>query len=152
MTELKQANRLHWVEDEASESGIGIVIDHYAKSHLSQVTELMDLLGLPAPANSDAPLKLPVLLALDARAAGGIGFSTRPVFALIEILSAAAEVPDADLQSGRATTVPPLGLVGQSLHIHYSTNKPDDPSVESGTVTGGSISTTLTWLPKACSA
>ncbi|MGB5209517.1 MAG: hypothetical protein WBN31_07575 [Gammaproteobacteria bacterium] len=129
MTELKQANRLHWVDDDDSESSIGIVIDHYAESHLAQVTELMDLLGLPAPANSGAPLELPVLLALDARATGGIGFSTRPVFALIEILSAAVAVPDADLQSGRATTVPPLGLVGQKLHIHYSTNKPDDSSV-----------------------
>jgi hypothetical protein len=129
MTELKQANRLSWVSDTDSESSIGIVIDQYAESHLAQVTELMDLLGLPAPDDSDAPLKLPVLLALDASEAGGIGFSTRPVFALIEILSAAVEVPDADLQSGRATTLPPLGLVGQRLQIHYSTDEPDDSSV-----------------------
>jgi len=129
MTELKQANRLHWVHDEDSDSEIAVVIDHYAEKHSAQVSELLDILGIPAAAEPGGTLKLPVMLALDAKAVGGIGFSTRPVFALLEILSAAVEVPEADLKTGKAASFPPPGLVGQKLRIHYSAGKPDGASV-----------------------
>jgi hypothetical protein len=93
MTTLTQAHRLHWVEAPGEGGQFSMVIDHYAPAYTAEVGELLALLGLSAVKDHSAQLVLPVFLALDGRDAGGVGLITRSVGDLVEMLSAAVEVP-----------------------------------------------------------
>ena len=121
---LTQAQCLHWIED-PRDHGYSIVIDNYAPAHTARVTELLDLLGLPAPQDGTGQLVLPVSLALHGRDNGGIGIITRSVFDLMEILSASIEVPEHEKHSGIAAMYPPTGLAGKALRIRSTTEKPE---------------------------
>ncbi len=121
---LTQAQCLHWIEDPHNHNYF-IVIDKYAPTHTTRVTELLDLLGLPALKNDTDQLILPVSLALHGRENGGIGIITRSVFDLMEILSAAVEVPKHEKDSGVATMYPPSGLAGKALRIHHARENPE---------------------------
>lgn len=129
MTRLKQANRLHWAKQTGAGEGLVIVIDGFAEGYAAEVGELLEILSLPVSAASTEPVTLPVTLALDARNLGGIGMSTRPIFHLVEILSASVDVPESDIESGRATRFPPMGTIGQQLQVHYSPGRPDNAMV-----------------------
>ncbi len=129
MTGLTQANRLHWVKRPGEGEGYAVVIDHFADAHAAQVDELLEILGLPESLASSEPVTIPVLLALDASEVGGIGMSTRPIFSLVEILSSAVDVPETDIESGRATRFPPPGVAGRDLKVHYSSRRPDNALV-----------------------
>jgi len=121
---LTQAQCLHWIEDPHNHS-YSIVIDNYAPAHTARVTELLDLLGLPALSDATGQLILPVSLALHGRDNGGIGIITRSVFDLMEILSASIEVPEHEKHSGIATMYPPTGLAGKALRIRHSRENPE---------------------------
>jgi hypothetical protein len=129
MTELTQMHRLHWIEDSQYSGNFSITIDHYAPTHTAKVNELLGLLGLPATKNHSPPVVLPVSPALDGRDTGGIGITTRSVFRLVEILSAAVELPEQDRHNGTTGDYPPPGMVGKTLRIHYSKVKPDRSAV-----------------------
>ncbi len=129
MTRLKQANRLHWVKPAGGGGDLAIVIDHFAEDYAAEVDELLEILSLPAVGASGGQVSIPVSLALDGRKLGGIGLSTRPIFKLVEILSASVHVPEADIESGRATRFPPLGVAGQSLKVLHSSSRPDNALV-----------------------
>ena len=58
-----------------------------------------------------------------------MGFSTRSVWDMVEILSARIQVPDADERDGLVVPAPPPGRLGQSLQIRYSKNEPDNAYV-----------------------
>jgi hypothetical protein len=69
-------------------------INHQAPTYTAEVNELLQLLGLPAPKDHSSALVLPVSLALDGRDSGGIGMTTRSVYHLVAILSAASSQLD----------------------------------------------------------
>jgi hypothetical protein len=121
---LTQAQCLHWIEDPHNHS-FSIVIDNYAPAHTARVTELLDLLGLPALQHGTERLILPVSLALHGRETGGIGIITRSVFDLMEILSASIEIPEQEKHSGAATMYPPTGIAGKALRIRHATERPE---------------------------
>jgi hypothetical protein len=129
LTTLTQANRLHWVTAPERAGQYSIVVDHYAPEYASDVDEFIELLGLPRPAEADLQLVVPVYLALDGRRSGGIGITTRSVGDLIEMLSAAIDVPDEDQQSGFAASFPPLGPAGQDLRVRFSESRPENAAV-----------------------
>jgi hypothetical protein len=100
MASLTQAHRLHWVADARPDRSHAIVIDRDTPASAAQADELLTLLGVPLPADPEAQVVVPVVLALDGRDSGGIGLITRSVADLVEILSAAIEVPEADQRRG----------------------------------------------------
>ncbi|MEA3292374.1 MAG: hypothetical protein U9Q71_08775 [Pseudomonadota bacterium] len=109
MTELTRRHLLHWVEDAQHPGAFSVVIDGYAPTYAAEVDVLLRLLGLTAQKDPSQAVVLPVFLALDGRDSGAIGITTRSVLRLIEILSAAVEVPQQDEDDGFATDYPPLG-------------------------------------------
>lgn len=129
MTELSRAYRLHWAEDPERAGSFSVVIDHYAPTHAAEVGELLGLLGLPAPEDPSRPVILPVALALDGREFGGIGITTRSVFDLVEILSAAIELPEEDQENGTTASYPPSGAVGRELRIRRADARPEHAHV-----------------------
>lgn len=129
MVTLTQAQRLHWVEDPGQKGSFSVVIDDYAATHAAEVSELLDLLGLAVPKGRSEQVILPVFLALDGRDSGGIGIITRSVYRLVEILSAAIEVPDEDQRNGTATSYPPPGVTGRELRVRRSKTRPEYAAV-----------------------
>lgn len=129
MTRLTQAQRLHWIEDLRHTGHFSIVIDRYAPAHTDDVDELLNLLGLPAPENRSTQIVLPVSLALHGRESDAVGITTRSVVDLMEMLSAAVELPQADQRTGVAVTYPPAGAAGSDLRVRYSTTKPERAAV-----------------------
>jgi len=129
MSELTQVRRLHWIEDPLHTGNFSVVIDHYAPTYADEVIELVRLLGLLVPKDSSQSIVLPVSLALDGRETGEIGITTRSVMRLMEILSAAIEVPPQDEDNGAAIDYPQLGPIGGELRIRHSKTKPDSATV-----------------------
>jgi len=129
MTTLTRAGRLHWAGDLPDQDDLSLIIDHYAPTYVAEVNELLRLLGLPAPKDHSAPVILPVSLALDGRESGGIGIITRSIYTLMEMLSAAIEVPEKDQHNGATASYPALGLAGKDLRVRYSSSKPEHATV-----------------------
>lgn len=129
LTKLTETHRLHWLENPRQPGSFSIVIDRYAPDYSAEVRELLSLSGLPVPAGSPARMILPVSLALDGRETDSLGITTRSVADLIEILSAAVDIPKEELQSGVAKTYPPPGHAGRDLRIHNSETKPNNGAV-----------------------
>ena len=129
MTELTQMHRLHWIEDQQHSGKFSIIIEHYAPTYTARVDELLGLLGLPATKNHSRPVVLPVSLALDGRATEGIGMTTRSVLRMVEILSAAVELPEQDQRNGATLDYPPPGMLLKALRIRYTKVKPDPAAV-----------------------
>ena len=129
MTELTRMHRLHWIEDAQHTGRFSVVIEHYAPTYAAEVDELLRLLGLPAAKDPSQAVVLPVSLALDGRDSGGIGITTRSIMRLMEILSAAIEVPEQDQNNGTTTDYPPLGPLGRKLRIRHAKSKPGRTAV-----------------------
>ena len=124
MAALTLTRRLHWVENPQQSDSFSVVITDYAPTYMAEVNELLELLGLPVPGDPSAQIILPVSLALDGRASGGIGITTYTVWDLVELLSAAIEIPQEDQQNGVARSYPIAGLAGNSLRIGYAEARP----------------------------
>jgi hypothetical protein len=129
MATLTRAHRLHWVEDPQHAGRLSLVIDHYAPDYAAEVAELLSLLGLPAKGAGSEQLVLPVSLALDGRDSGGVGITTRSVIDLVQMLSAAVELPEEHQRNGIAATFPPPGPVGRQIHIHHARARPQHAAV-----------------------
>lgn len=129
MAGLTRAHRLHWIDDRQHPGNFSVVIDHYAPTYATEVDELLRLLGLPAPAQPSPRLVLPVNLNLDGRNTGGISLATRSVFRLVEILSAAVEVPEQDQGNGTTADYPAPGPIGRQLRIRRAKTRPEHATV-----------------------
>ena len=130
MTMLTEAHCLHWIENPQQSGSSSIVIDHYAPAYTTEVGELLTLSGLPAPTpDSAGQVILPVFLALDGRKSRSLGITTRSVADLMNILSAAIDVPEEELHKGVAATYPQSGLAGRGLRIHHSNTRPEHATV-----------------------
>lgn len=122
---LTRDHRLHWVESAADQAQFSMVIDQSQAMHAAQVKTLLQLLGLPAAKPGQRQVVIPVLLALDGAAVGALGITTRSVWDLVEILSAAIEVPAQDEAAGTVIPAPPPGRVGRELKIAFSAEEPE---------------------------
>jgi len=94
MDTLSRAHRLHWIKDPDAGDSISIVIDRSSPGFENEIGELLSLLGLTAVNNDMQIVVLPVALALVSRQSAGIAIMTRSVWDLLQILSAAIDVPE----------------------------------------------------------
>jgi hypothetical protein len=117
-------HRLHWVENPQLNGKFSIVINDYSPTYDAEVDELLSLLGLAVPMDRLQTVVMPVSLALSERQSGAIGITTRSVLRMMEILSAAIEIPAEDTRNGTVTDYPSLGPPGEKLLIHYSKARP----------------------------
>ena len=127
MTSLTRQNRLHWVSDTSVEDSLVLLIRKPAGD--ATVIELLELLQLPTDKAGQDLIVIPVTLALDGITEDGIGMTTRSLWELLEILSAAVEVPAEDERSGVAVSFPRLGRAGRELKIGYSEERPENAYV-----------------------
>jgi hypothetical protein len=129
ISELTREHRLHWAADARAKGKFALTVDQAEPRHAAQVRELRELAGLPLEKNPSSRATIPVTLAWNAAAAGGLGITTRSVLDLMEILAGAVDVPQQDLAAGMATAYPPPGRIGRQLRVHYAESKPDSAYV-----------------------
>ena len=129
VTQLTQGHRLHWVEQPGKAARLSMVIDQSDPAYASQIQQLLRLLGLPPAPPQEQLLVIPISLALSGSGDRGIDISTRSVWDMVEILAARVEVPEADQRDGIAVQVPRPGRTGQSLHIRYTREEPENAYV-----------------------
>jgi hypothetical protein len=125
VTDLSRQHRLHWVEQPGHEGRFSMVIDQSSPENAARVAQLLTLLGLPPADREQRLVVIPVSLALEGGAQGGLGISTRSVWDMVEILSARVEVPGTDISQGMVVEAPPPGRLGRALTIHYSRDEPE---------------------------
>jgi hypothetical protein len=127
MTQLSQLGCLHWVETKPGE--FAVAIERCGAEHVEQVAALLEVLGIPVSHATGANLVLPVGLALQRNTDSDITLTTRSIIDLMELLSAAIDVPQADLDSGIAKSFGPRGAVANRLRVAYSKDKPKSAAV-----------------------
>jgi hypothetical protein len=124
MTTLTREKRLHWVSEAGDSDRLSLLIQRPGGDDV--VVELLELLQVPTEEANRDHVVVPVSLALDGMNEDSIGITTRSLWELVEILSAAVQVPTADEKSGRATSFPPPGRGGRDLQISFTEDRPDD--------------------------
>jgi hypothetical protein len=129
ITQLDSAGVLYWVEDLRKDVEYALVIRGYAPAYVTEVHELLGLLGLGVPEDQSKDIVLPVFLALEGPVSGGIAIYTRSIFELMTMMSASIEAPEDHVSSGLAIKYPPLGPAGRGLHIRRSEGNPQTASV-----------------------
>ena len=127
MTQLGQAGCTHWVEPQPNTAAIAI--ENCTSREDASVQDLLSLLGIAKAYSPGSRLVLPVSLDAQGTARGDITVTTRSLIDLVEILTAAIEVPDEDLRSGAAAQSPPAGLIGTRLRVAYSKTSPANAAV-----------------------
>ena len=123
MTSLTRENRLHWVDRGDDEQGTALVLHNPDAD--ARIIELLQLLSLPMATAQEKRIFIPTSMALHGAAENGIGITTRSLWELVEILTAAVQVPPADESSGAATTFPRTGRAGRDISIAYSEDRPE---------------------------
>ena len=106
-----------------------MVIEPTTAQDRAAADELLTLLELPAAQADAHRITVPVFMALHGEEAGGMGMATRSLWELVEILTAAVQVPAADLESGTASAYPRAGRPGRDLKISYSEDRPERPYI-----------------------
>jgi hypothetical protein len=129
VSQLGQAEVLNWVDDPKSENRFSIVIHHFRPQYEAETRELLHLLGQPWPASDTGKIIIPVSQGVGGGAGEGIAFTIRSVFDLMEIFSAAVDIPAEDIESGAAVNYPPASPLGEKLHIHRFRAKPENAYV-----------------------
>lgn len=126
MAELTELGCLHWVETKPGEFAIAIA--RCSAEHAESVAALLTLLGVTAR-TTDSRLVLPVSLAVERTTDTDVSLTTRSIVGLMELLSAAIDVPQADLDSGTAKRYGSPGRVGARLRVLYSVDQPEHAAV-----------------------
>ena len=124
MAQLMQQYRLHWVTVGDSPGQFAWLIERSTPDVSAQVDELFQLLDLARPPSDASTIYVPVIPALQRDPAGGINIQTRSVYQLVEILSAAVELPEEDVANGVVAEKPPLGPLASSLRIKHVNSQP----------------------------
>lgn len=127
MAQLTTLGCLHWVETKPGE--FAIAIERCGAEHVAAVAALLDILDIPISHATNAGMVLPVALGLKRNSDTDITLITRSILDLMELLSAAIDVPDADLESGITKSYGPPGEVGSHLEVTYSKDRPQHASV-----------------------
>ncbi len=128
MQKLTQAHRLQWVQD-FQKNNLFVTIDRSDGIFKTEINELIALLGLTNIKTNSQPLIVPV--SSDIYLPGGniIAIKTRSVWGMMELLSAAIELPAQDLENSTAATYLTKGFTAKSLHIHVAKKKPENAYV-----------------------
>ena len=127
-SKLDKAQRLHWTKNSQNSDRYSIVIDHYWPDYSADVAEIYKLLDLSAPEKFSSRIEIPVSLGPDNPVEGGVSISTRSIYRLLDILSAAIDVPEQDQVNRKALSYPPPGLVGQKLRVRRASVAPETAS------------------------
>lgn len=125
IAQLTRSHRLKWVEDRDKPATFALVIDQSQPDHAAMVAEMLTLLGLSRADYTSPRIVLPVSLALNSAELGAVGFTTRSVWDLVEILSARIEVPQIDVTDGVVASAPPPAKIGKMLRVHHSEKEPE---------------------------
>jgi hypothetical protein len=126
---LGRAEVLNWVKDSERSGRFSAVIHHFRPGYEAETRELLHLLGLPGPAAAASEIVIPVSRAIGQGNREGITFSTRSVYDLLEMLSAAVDVPGEDAETGAAISYPRASPLGRQLRILRSRDEPEDAYV-----------------------
>jgi len=122
--ELHRASILHLVGDPRQGVAFDIVVENNAPQYHDKVNEFFSLLKLPLPDHGDEDIVIPVYFAIKTGGTWGMAITTRSTFDLIEILTAAIDVPQEHIEKNLVTIYPPIGLPGQDVRIISSPEKP----------------------------
>ena len=123
MAMLTMERRLHWVNTPNSDELSLLILKPDGDK---AVMEMLVLLQLPAEQAEQERIVIPVTLALDGKTEDGIGLTTHSLWTLVEVLSAAVQVPAEDERRGITTDFPKQGRLGRQLQIHYTKDQPED--------------------------
>ena len=124
ITRLDRAHCLHWVGDTEQTGVMDLVIETAAPCDQPGV-DLLNLLGIRERATPGTPVSLPVAPSRASRDPSVISLVTRNLWSLVDILSAAVQVPAEDATNGTATSFPKLGAVGEELEIRHTRSRPE---------------------------
>ena len=127
--ELDQAGILQLVEDPGQDAPFDILISNYSPAYTEVVKEYLTLLGISVPSDESDDIVLPVYFAVNKGKTGSVAISTRSTYDLIEILSAAIDIPTEHVEAGFVRDYPEMGLAGKNLNIRASKDKPKQASV-----------------------
>jgi hypothetical protein len=126
---LGRAEVLSWVNESGHGGGYALVIHHFRPDYEADVGELLRLLGLPGPSPDADLIVIPVSQGPGAGSGEKIVITTRSVYDLVEIFSAAVDIPPKDIERGAAINYPPASPLGKSLHIRHARSKPENAYV-----------------------
>jgi hypothetical protein len=129
VSQLGQAEVLSWMEDSEPRGRFSAVIHHFRPVYEAETRELLRLLGLPGPAADASEIVIPVSRGFGRGKRDGIAVTTRSVYDLVEMLSAAVDIPGEDIESGAAVNYPAASPLGRRLRILRSRAEPEDAYV-----------------------
>lgn len=127
MISLTHSNQLHWISAGDNKEKLSLFIQNTDGD--ARIRELFNLLELPQTSTTTERIVLPVSMALRSADDTGVGITTHSLWELVEILTAAVQVPAEDQANGATTTFPRHGRAGRELAINYSENRPENASV-----------------------
>jgi hypothetical protein len=107
----------------------GETIREHKPKRTQEIRELLTLLEQPQTMNISEPVVLPVYHSIEEPESGGIAVTTSSIYDLIEIMSAAIDVPEEHRESGLAINYPAPGLAGQEVRIFRAGDRPGNASV-----------------------
>ncbi len=124
MTGLTQRQCLHWIGRGSDPEASDLLIEARGSCALA-ADELLALLELPVESREGTRVQVPVTLSEEGAIPGGVTISTRSIWELVEIMSAAVQVPTADQRGGMVSTMPASGRPGRGLRIGYAESRPE---------------------------
>jgi hypothetical protein len=125
MTELTHQHSVYWARASREAASVSLAIEPSTAETAALASELLELLGIPVRIAQGERISVPISLALHGAESGGIGVTTRSIWELVEILTAAVQVPVEDENSGIASQPPRQGRPGRDLRIHYADSEPE---------------------------
>ena len=129
LIDLHDTGHLDWARDPREDVQFSIVIRDYEPKRTQEIRELLNLLGQPQQKVDETPIVLPIFDAIEEPETGGIAVTTSSIYDLIEILSAAIDIPEEHQESGLAIRYPPPGLAGKEVRILRASARPGNASV-----------------------
>ena len=125
ISRLSQTHHLQWIKDPEHPDRLSLFVDRSARESTDLLRELLQLLGLPPLADAEKHALIPVSSTVYQTGSAGVAISTRSILQLIQIMSAAVQVPPEDERDGVAIRFPTPGLMGREVRFHYSVSKPE---------------------------
>jgi hypothetical protein len=129
VSQLGQAEVLNWVDETPRGGGYAVVVHHFSPRYAAESRELLRLLGLTEPTGGASEIVIPVSQGPGDGAGERVVITTRSVYDLTQIFSAAVDIPPDDIASGAAINYPATGVLGGQLHILRSRTEPENAYV-----------------------
>lgn len=126
MTGLTHDRTLHWVSTADDSDALSIMLQTPGGAN-AQAKELLQLLGQESFDKQAPRHVIPVSVGLGNAGDGSIAMSTRSLWELVELFSAAVQIPED--AATMAASFPRLGKTGRSIAVRYSAERPDQAYV-----------------------